>query len=254
MFPYLDLAGFKARTIMPVGDVNMLEQLAPGWIVQAIASRSSYLNGRFRKRYGRTNVLPFGQTPPNLLQSDPTSPVVTLSGRPTLGSVQPLILITTAGALGVAVFKWSLDNGVTFTTGVLTAASVPLASGLTASFAAGTYATTHQYSAAPPVPEAVLRWLTTLVTDDAYRKRGRNPQDPSQVDLKEDVTRVYDELREAADSNTGLFDLPVSEDLDTAIVTGGPLGYTETSPYAWMDIQRDAGRANDCSETGDSFP
>lgn len=254
MFPYLDLPGFKRRTIMPASDVDLTEQLTPGWTAQAIASRSSYLNGRFRKRYGNTSILPFGQQAPPLLPADPTAPAVSLSGRPQLGSAQFQIFITTAGALGTAIFKWSADGGVSFTSGIATAAIVPLSLGVSANFSAGNYLTTHSWMAPTPVPESVLRWLTTLVTDDSYRKRGRNPQDPAMEDLRADVTRTYDEVAECANSNTGLFDLPINEDADTAIVTGGPLGYSEQSPYTWADVQRDGAIQNDFARTGDSFP
>lgn len=43
--------------------------------------------------------------------------VVSLSGTPTAALPKVLIIITTAGELGTAVFKYSLDGGTTFTTG-----------------------------------------------------------------------------------------------------------------------------------------
>jgi hypothetical protein len=74
-------------------------------------------------------------------------PVVTLTGSPA-DSYSILITITTGGAVGTAVFKWSSDGGVTETTLVTTAATVALgATGLTANFAAGTYILAATYSA-----------------------------------------------------------------------------------------------------------
>lgn len=73
-------------------------------------------------------------------------PVVTLTGTPA-DSYSVIITITTGGAVATAVFKYSLDGGVTETTLVTTAATVALgASGLTANFAAGTYVIASTYS------------------------------------------------------------------------------------------------------------
>jgi len=75
-------------------------------------------------------------------------PPVTLTGTPSGVTGGVVLEITTGGARGTAVFKWSADNGVTFTTGVTTAASVVLgSSGMTANFAAGPYSTDNVYSA-----------------------------------------------------------------------------------------------------------
>jgi hypothetical protein len=101
------------------------------------------------------------------------------------------------------------------------------------------------YAAATPVPEIVLGWLTLFVTYDAYRKRGTNPQDPNIASLIEDCKTAADEIKEAADSKDGLFDLPTSEDTDSAITTGYPLAYSETSPYVWTDVEACEGYAQD---------
>ncbi len=75
-------------------------------------------------------------------------PVVTLTGTPA-DSYNIIITITTGGAVATAVFKYSLDGGITETTAVTTAATVALgASGLTANFAAGTYILAATYTSA----------------------------------------------------------------------------------------------------------
>jgi hypothetical protein len=256
MFPYLDIAGFKRRTVMPAGDVDYVENDSPGYIASRIAVRSSYLNGRLRKRYGNAqntnggNGLPWGQTPPVLLAVG-VAPRVTLHGTPTVGSMQVQIEITTGGNLGAGVFKWTSDAGIGVApgaSGVTLTSSVPLTgTGLTAIFADDVYLTGMLYLAAPPVPEIILDWLATLVTYDAYRKRGANFQDPAMAQLVDDVARVAEEVKEAADSKDGLFDLPVSEDLDSAVTTGGVLGYSEQSPYSWVTIERAQGTAEDAA-------
>jgi hypothetical protein len=232
-FPYIDLLGVQRRSFLRPSYFNDVEQQSKGFTVQSIASNSSSINSRLRKRYGK--FLPFGQSAPALLPSGLTPPTVTLTGRPTLGSYLVQIQITTVGALGAAIFKWSSDGGVTWTSDVLTAAQVTLGStGMAALFSdVGTYDTSNAYSAAPPVPETILRWITILVTADVFRRHGVNPNDPIMQGLVDEVKQVRAEIEEAANSQTGLFDLPFSEDEPSAVTTGGPRGYSEASPYTW---------------------
>jgi hypothetical protein len=172
--------------------------------------------------------------------------------------MQLQLSITFGGGVGTAQFSWTSDN-VTFHTGVLTGASVVLGStGVTAHFAVGsTYSTDNVYAAATPVPEIVLNWLQLYVTYDLYKKRGANPADPQMQWLIDDVNKAEAELKEAADSKDGLFDLPSSEDEGSAITTAGPLAYTETSPYKWTNKERGIGRRQDeasfSEDTGDDF-
>ncbi len=99
------------------------------------------------------------------------------------------------------------------------------------------------------VPEILLGWLTALVTLDVMRRRGMNPSDPVAQMYAEDVTRVQAEIKEAADSKDGLFDISGTETAtdprDSSVSTGGPLGYSETSPYVWTGIERVNGRGED---------
>jgi hypothetical protein len=92
-------------------------------------------------------TLSFDGTPANTAVTQVGSgPVVTRTGV-TLGEYQFVIEITTGGAVGTAVFRWSTDNGVTWTSGVTTAATVVLGTtGNTANFAAGTYVIATTYS------------------------------------------------------------------------------------------------------------
>lgn len=252
MYPYLDLAGFKARTVMVEMEVDQIESIFPGYIATRIASQSSWLNSRFRKRYGAS--LPFGQTPPTLLPYGTNPPSLSLQGRPVLGNMAIRVEVTTAGSLGTAIIRWTKDGGVTHTAHVTSAASIVLAgTGMTLTMSGGlsTYSTDNAYQSATPVPEVVLGWLTVLVTLDVYRRRGVNPQDPVIEMVTADVKRVYEEVKEEADSKDGLFDIPTSEDQDSAVTTGGPIGYSETSPYIWTDIQRAGAVAEDRSTQGD---
>jgi len=97
-------------------------------------------------------------------------------------------------------------------------------------------------SFASPPPVAILRWLNALATPEAYKKRGWNPSSAQDADILEAARRAEAELKEAADSKEGLFDLPLRQDTTgtSGITLGGPLGYSEASPYAWMDVQAEA--------------
>lgn len=239
---------------MAQGEISYVEQDSPGFIVGQIAIFSSYINGRLRKRYGNDqnghNSLPFGMGPPALIGSGTTPPAVSLQGRPTLGSMQVMLQITTGGALGTALFKWTFDGGITWTIPTATAATVVLgATGLTAVFPAGTYGLDNSYAAAPPVPEILLSWLVALVDYAVMRKRRGNPDDPGLVMFKENADLARDEIKEAADSKDGLFDLPSSEDQDSAVTTASPLGYSETSPYVAFDIEANIATQEDAQST-----
>lgn len=201
-----------------------------------------------------------------------------------------VVQIATGGTVGTAAFEWSADGGITWTTGVVTAArvalgttgltalfpsgtyvvggtftgqGVPTASsigigyGLTALFTAGTYSTDNLYAAPVPVPEVILNWITAIVTPEAYRKRGVDAADAQFVSFEKDRDRAIAELAEAADGNLGKFDLPVNDgangqDAGSNHSTGSPLTYSETSPYAWTDAQVCAARGEDRAGYGTS--
>ena len=256
MNPYLDLAGFKLRTLMPSSDVDLVEQVQPGFTAQRIANWSSEINASARKRYGNNtmlgNHLPFGQIPPALVANGTTPPGITLTGRPVLGCSRIWIQILTGGALGTATFAWSADGGITWApntpaallagagAGFTTAAVYTLGStGVAANFPGNLpiYSADNVYRAETPVPEVILSWLVSVVTVDLYMKRGTNPNDPGIAMLVDEKTRALKRLEDAANGKDGLLDLPISEDLDSAVTTGGPLGYSEASPYVWGDIQ-----------------
>ena len=235
-FPYIDLVGIQRRSVLRPSYFTDVEAQTPGFTAQSIASHSSGINSRLRKRYGASGTLPFGQGAPALVPSGVTPPAVTFTGRPTLGSLLMSIVITTGGPIYGAIFKWSLD-GITWNTNVQTAPTVLLGTtGLTAVFPAEAsviYDVSNAYTAATPVPETVLKWLTFLVTDDVATRHGINPNDPLAIRISEKAKLAETELAEAANSQTGLFDLPTSEDQASSINTGGPRSYSENSPYTW---------------------
>lgn len=103
------------------------------------------------------------------------------------------------------------------------------------------YAVPFGTTSTPPtgVPEIVLGWLTALVTVDAYKKRGWNPSDAQSAEVLADRQEALDQIKEASDSETGLFELPLSEsNLTSAATKQVPAFYSETSPYRWTTLQR----------------
>lgn len=96
-------------------------------------------------------------------------------------------------------------------------------------------------------PEIVLGWLTKLVTPDVYRARGVNPGQDDQVARLDDMAaEAKAEIKEAADSKEGLFDLPTLDGVNgSAVSQGSPLASTQTSPYAWQQYQRADGLYDD---------
>lgn len=252
MFPYLDQTGVQLRSLIRPSYFTDVETLTPGFTVQSIATQSSVVNSQMRKRYG--GQLPWGKTPPALVAAGLTPPAVTLAGIPTLGSMIVLVQITTPGPLGTAVFQWSSNNGTSFTQNVPTAATVLLGTtGLSAVFPVGNYDTSNLYAAAPPVPETILRWVTDLVTEDVAVRHGINSNDPLWTKIEGRATLAREQIEKAANTKDGLWDLPVSEDLGSAVDTGGPRGVAQASPYAWTYRQARAAQrefAGCCSVCG----
>jgi hypothetical protein len=100
------------------------------------------------------------------------------------------------------------------------------------------------------VPQVIEDWITTIVTARAYAKRGVNPSSGELWFTEmviEPMKAAGAAILEAANSDTGLFDLPLKESAAPAggATRGGPKGYSEASPYVWTDAQVDAARQED---------
>lgn len=102
------------------------------------------------------------------------------------------------------------------------------------------------------VPGTVEDWIVGIVTLEAYSKRGFNPSSASdEAAIVMPATRAREEILEAANSETGLFELPMrSTATSSGVSRGGPLGYSETSPYVWTDRQVEDGAAEDAAGIG----
>ena len=97
-----------------------------------------------------------------------------------------------------------------------------------------------------PVPGIYLGWITVLATLAGYIRRGFDPTAKQNELFVTAVTDAKKEIAEAADSSVGLFELPLRADKPgtSGVVAGGPLGYSEQSPWDWTDRQIEAVRGS----------
>ncbi len=97
-----------------------------------------------------------------------------------------------------------------------------------------------------PYPDAVCDWVARLMDPLTLKKLGVDATDEQFVSIAEDAKAAAEEIKEAADAVEGLFDLPIADTADASAITkGGPLGYSEASPYVGMDVQEYYARDED---------
>lgn len=102
-----------------------------------------------------------------------------------------------------------------------------------------------------PFPLAVKRWLAALVTLQCWQRRGFDPTDSTMQSVIDSAERAHAQLKEAADARDGLFDLPLRADVTlTGISRGGPISYTQTSPFVGKRLQREQGMREDIAGSG----
>lgn len=102
-----------------------------------------------------------------------------------------------------------------------------------------------------PVPSAVANWLARIVTPRIWSKRGVDPEDAQWQEVKKDDEAARAEIKEAANCETGLYDLPLRADTTTSGISKQfPRGYSEQSPYVWMTQQAQRGVQEDESGNG----
>ena len=247
--PYVDVAGFKRRTSFSPADVDFFVSNNPGYIERKAAARRSEIHSQLSKRY----LVPLGQNPPTLVPQGALLPLVSLVDRPLLGCLEIVIQVTGAGGLGVAQFQWSQDAGDTWAaTGVTVASKVALTgTGMSVVFPDSSYGIGNLYIAPTPVPEIALGWLVSMVDVDIWDRRGVNAQDPTIVRYVDKVTKADAQIAQAANSDIGLFELPFNDSIaSSAINHGGPLSYSEASPFVGADRQEFEGRQEDVRGIG----
>lgn len=104
---------------------------------------------------------------------------------------------------------------------------------------------------ATPYPTAVQEWLAHIVSWRCYMKRGVNSLDSEATEYKAQHDQAIKEIEEAANSNVGLFELPLRQDTTASGVSrGGTRAYSEQSPYVSQDQIAQVGYTEDCSGGG----
>lgn len=102
-----------------------------------------------------------------------------------------------------------------------------------------------------PYPAVLGEWLASVVSMRALLKRGVSSLDEQWQEYKAQHDQALRELEEAANSETGLWELPLRSSGPALGVTQGfPRGYSEQSPYVAFDVQADLGRDEDRERGG----
>jgi hypothetical protein len=100
-----------------------------------------------------------------------------------------------------------------------------------------------------PAPEIILAWITDIVTMRCWSRRGFDPTTQDMQPTIDAATKAAEEIAEAAEAETGLFELPLRQDTTAdGVSKGAPRAYTEASPYVWTTVQ--AGDARDEDRNG----
>lgn len=107
---------------------------------------------------------------------------------------------------------------------------------------------------ANPAPVIVKEWVARMVEVSCWLKRGVRTTDEQFLEYKARGDKALEELDLAANSETGLFDLPLSGTNTSGVVTRSwPRAYSEASPYVWTDDQREIGHSEDTSRGGSRY-
>ncbi len=88
-------------------------------------------------------------------------------------------------------------------------------------------------------PSVLVKWLVDLVTFDAFMKLGFNGGEGADGEIAKEKDLALEQIREAADAQSGLYELPLRASEDgSGITKSGPLAYSESSPYTAAKNQR----------------
>lgn len=102
------------------------------------------------------------------------------------------------------------------------------------------------------IPLVVEAWTTHLLDTEVFLKRGVSATDEQWQEYVKRKDGALSELDQAANSETGLFDLPKRNDdsSESGIVYGAPLVYSEQSRYVGFDREAEIGHAEDRTRSG----
>jgi hypothetical protein len=104
----------------------------------------------------------------------------------------------------------------------------------------------YQAPFADPTPLIVQDWLSKIVTLTVWLRRGTRDTDQAIGLAEKQSQQAFDEIKEAADAEKGLFDLPLRQDtLVSGITRPKVRSYSETSPFLSQRNQALVGRQED---------
>lgn len=91
-----------------------------------------------------------------------------------------------------------------------------------------------------PQPIEVKIAVVRYVTAEAFKIYGYRPGSSEKEVCEADVVTAAAELKELVSAD-GRLELPLKDTTPETegVAKGGPLGYSETSPYTWIGIQRE---------------
>ncbi|AKT38258.1 phage protein Gp36 family protein [Chondromyces crocatus] len=96
-----------------------------------------------------------------------------------------------------------------------------------------------------PYPDVIIDNVARVVAYRLTLKRGFNPSSEQDQLIQQEKDEALAWVKEAADSKDGLIELPARQATPpdvAAVNAGGPLGYSEQSPYTWPVLQAKAAR------------
>lgn len=91
-------------------------------------------------------------------------------------------------------------------------------------------------------PLALIKYVAVMTSGELlFSVRGINPESDQSDQAKDAMARAELWLTAAVDTKDGDAELRAAESGlgDSAVNVGGPLAYSEASPYAWTDRQRE---------------
>lgn len=277
--PWLAIAEYKARTVMPAVDVDALMRHRWEKKVSDTAASSATPETRFAEIVVTTTVAMILLTASAAVVADLVDYAsITISKRTAGGAAVTIATLDTTAtdlpagvpiAITIVAADVTAEDILTVTitksgAGVVIPALVvdvrPTANFVTQALAfnqahiEARLRKRYRIPFASPAPEAARRWLTFLTTKDCYEKRGYHPgSEQDKAGVIDSATKTELEVTEAANAVDGLFELPLRDDADpqtSAVIAPQPLGYSEQSPYVGFDIQLDAANLEDSQRMG----
>jgi hypothetical protein len=104
-----------------------------------------------------------------------------------------------------------------------------------------------------PYPDVVIEWCEALTSLDVLMRRGIDSADEQFDVVRKRAEQAQADVLQAADAETGLFELPLTaSSAASGVSKGGPYVYSSSGPYTSFDEQRAIARDEDAQRKGTS--